>query len=178
RPGCGLPAQAAPAPASSCPPRSRSWLSKEADMQARLTAAAVLAIAAQALAPVNGARAALPTPTTFSYTGAEQSWLVPNGVTRVHVTLIGGRGGGNAQVTAAGGRGAAVAADLDVTPGQTLYVEVGGNGQNGGGTGYAVPAFNGGGLAGSVSPGAGGGAADIRTVPRANAGTLPSRLIV
>lgn len=147
-------------------------------MHRRLTAAAILAIAAQALGPVSGALAALPTPITFTSTGAEQSWVVPDGVTRVHVTLIGGHGGRNTQATANGGRGAALEADLDVTPAQTLYLEVGANGENGGGTGYAVGAFNGGGLSGSTSPGAGGGATDIRTVARADAGTLSSRLIV
>jgi len=147
-------------------------------MRRHVLPATILAIAAQAIGPVSSAFAALPTPTTFTYTGAEQSWVVPAGVSRVHVTLIGGHGGHNTQNTANGGKGALVEADLDVTPADTLYVEVGANGQDGGGTGYVVAAFNGGGLSGSTSPGAGGGATDIRTSPRANAGTLATRVIV
>jgi hypothetical protein len=147
-------------------------------MRVRISLAAVLAILSQALGPVSSALAVLPTPTTFTYTGGEQSWVVPDGVTRVHVTLVGGHGGHNTQTTANGGSGALVEADLAVTPGQVLYVEVGGNGENGGGTGYVVHAFNGGGISGSTSPGAGGGGTDIRTVARTDPGTLASRLIV
>jgi hypothetical protein len=147
-------------------------------MRRELIPAAILAIATQAVGPAGSALAAQPAPTTFSFTGAEQSWVVPAGVTQVHVTLVGGRGGANAQATANGGRGASVEGDLDVTPSQTLYLEVGGNGQNGGGSGYVVPAFNGGGLSGSTSPGAGGGGTDIRTAARSDAGTLDSRLVI
>lgn len=97
----------------------------------------------------------------FSYTGVEQSYLVPSGVTSVHVVAVGAPGGGGTQIT--GGRGAVVSADLPVPQGQTvLYVEVGGTGAG----------FNGGG-----SPN-GGDASDVRLLPRAAADSINSRVIV
>ena len=132
--------------------------------------AGLLGLCAVALA---GSAAAAPTvgctPTAgattceFAYTGAEQSFTVPAGISSVHVLAQGGIGDGPV-----GGGGALVEADLTVTPGDTLYVEVGGSGQDGG--------FNGGG-AGTVSNG-GGGASDIRTKPASDADTLDSRLLV
>ena len=66
---------------------------------------------------------------------------------------------------------------VNVTPGQTLYVEVGGNGTDAdlGGTG----GFNGGGDGGGTGGASGGGgASDVRTSPRA-AGLAPdTRLII
>jgi adhesin/invasin len=87
------------------------------------------------------------------------------------VTATGGRGGGSG----AGSRGAVVSGPVSVTPGQTLYVEVGGVG------GIPTGGFNGGGTGGSrngLSASGGGGASDVRTVSRASSGTLSSRLIV
>ena len=92
---------------------------------------------------------------TCEYTGGEQSFTVPAGVTSLHVVAVGGRGG------AFGAHGAVTTATLQVLPGSRLYVEVGGNG----GTG-ATPGFNGGGEGGSGSysrGGGGGGASDVRT---------------
>ena len=62
---------------------------------------------------------------TFGPTGAEDTFVVPAGVSTIHVVATGapgavGQRGGPA------GRGAQVSGDLTVTPGQTLYVEVGG----------------------------------------------------
>lgn len=102
---------------------------------------------------------------TFRFTGGEQTFTVPAGVTSIHVVAIGGAGasGGNTSggstVGGAGGFGASVSGDLSVTAGQTLYVEVGGNGSGAGG------GFNGGGTGDPFSPG-GGGASDVRTLPR------------
>jgi hypothetical protein len=66
---------------------------------------------------------------TFKSTGAEQTFVVPSGVTSVHVLAVGGAGGAGGHygtpVGGAGGRGAVVSGDLAVTPGDTLYVEVG-----------------------------------------------------
>jgi hypothetical protein len=56
----------------------------------------------------------------------EHSFLVPKGVTRLHVVAVGGRGAPEAP--GYGGRGARVTADLKVTSGEKLFVEVGGNG--------------------------------------------------
>ena len=68
-------------------------------------------------------------------------------------------------------------ADLSVTAGQTLYVEVGGKGHNGG-LGGGLGGFNGGADGGSIGAGGGGGAADIRTSPRASGLSPEDRLIV
>ncbi len=111
----------------------------------------------------------------FLPTDAEQTFVVPPGVTSVHAVAIGGRGGGGSTITT-GGFGAVAIADLSVTPGQTLYVEVGGNGLGSGSEGTG--GFNGGGLGGEDSGGGGGGATDIRTAPRSAGVSLFQRLIV
>ncbi len=85
---------------------------------------------------------------TFNYTGAEQTFTVPVGVSSVQIVAIGGSGGASG---VAGGVAANVTADLSVTPGQTLYVEVGGDGDNGGAVG-GVGGFNGGGAGGGQAP--------------------------
>ena len=112
---------------------------------------------------------------TFTHTGAEQTFVVPGGVTSIEVLAIGGRGGEAAGTP--GGAAAKVSADLTVTPGQTLYVEVGGEGQDVTGATIGAGGFNGGG-AGGAGAGGGGGASDIRTSPR-SAGLSPeTRLVV
>ena len=69
---------------------------------------------------------------TFGYTGGEQQFIVPQGVTSLHVLAVGGTGGHGAAGVAgsggAGGFGATAIADLAVNPGQLFYIEVGGNG--------------------------------------------------
>ena len=113
---------------------------------------------------------------TFAYTGDEQTFVVPAGVVAVHAILIGGSGGASGEP---GGAPVIANGDLPVTPGQTLYVEVGGSGQNGSAGGGG--GFNGGGPGGSgggPAAGGGGGASDIRTVPRSAVSSLESRLIV
>jgi hypothetical protein len=109
--------------------------------------------------------AATATSCTFTYSGREEVFLVPSGVTSVTVTAVGAPGGSDTSAGGggAGGKGASVTATVPVPAGTTrLYVEVGGAGEypgmggfNGGG---GVPAdFNkGGGLGG-------GGASDVRT---------------
>jgi hypothetical protein len=110
---------------------------------------------------------------TFNYTGAEQTFTVPGGVTSLQVVVIGGSGGDS---EFSGGGAAQVTANLSVTPGQTLYVEVGGNGVDGSSGGGS--SFNGGAASGGAGAGGGGGASDIRTTPLA-AGLVPdNRLIV
>jgi len=102
---------------------------------------------------------------SFSYTAAEQTFTVPAGVYSVHVLAVGANGAASA---GAGGAGAQVNGDLEVTPGETLYVEVGGSGSG------ATGGFNG----GANGSAGGGGASDVRTVPRAVIGTLEHRLVV
>src|SRR6187200_3381342 len=88
-----------------------------------------------------GATSAAATTQTFTYTGSEQTFTVPAGVSTIHVLAIGGQGGKAGEV---GGLAAEVQGDLTVKPGQVFYVEVGGN--SGGGGGPVNPGgFNGGG---------------------------------
>jgi hypothetical protein len=117
---------------------------------------------------------------TFLPTGGEQTFTVPSGVTSVHVIAVGGRGGTGSGAPAGGGFGAVAIADLAVTPGQVLYVNVGGNGEDAIGSSGGAGGFNGGGSGGPIGTrgGGGGGASDVRTIPR-SVGTSPfSRLVV
>jgi hypothetical protein len=125
----------------------------------------------------------------YDFTGVEQSCIVPNGVRAVKVIAVGGRGGSVSEPCAEGlncpfsdfggqgGRGAfVVSPEVAVQPGETLYIEVGGNGgdtlaneQLCCGTGTAgAGGWNGGGAGQLPSSGAGsaggGGASDVQTV--------------
>ncbi len=101
--------------------------------------------------------------TTFDYTGSTQTYVVPGGVTSVEMDLYGAAGYGDL------GLGGRCKAELAVSPGETLIINVGGSG--GTGTG----GFNGGGAAGgSASYGGGGGASDVRQ----GGATLGNRIIV
>jgi hypothetical protein len=82
---------------------------------------------------------------TFSTAGSEGTFVVPAGVNSVHVVADGGGGGGS--LGGSGGPGAQVSANLNVTPGSTLFTEVG----------------IGGGAAGSFDAAGGGGESDVRT---------------
>lgn len=136
-----------------------------------LTAASVMAAGGVALGVAPAAQAA--TPTVFSYTGAEQTYVVPANVQAVDVVAVGGKGGAGAS---SGGFGASVGAILPVTAGEVLYVEVGGNGSN---SGLAV--FNGGGAGGSGgggTGGSGGGASGVQTLSGFGAAAQQTRLLV
>jgi len=126
---------------------------------------------------------------TFSFTGAEQTFTVPSGVTSLHVVAIGANGGlgdndGGGNSGGPGGFGARVEANLAVTPGEVLFIEVGGTGADG--TGGGGGGFNGGGSSNlgdfHLAGGGGGGATDARTCSRSSAScsgtTLGSRLLV
>jgi hypothetical protein len=142
-------------------------------LRAALAATALLAVAASPVHAVD------PTTVTFSFTGNEQQFVVPSGVTTLHIEAVGARGGNGLQ-GASGGTPRLVTGDLLVAPGDTLYVEVGGVGNSGGGAG-GTGGFNGGGTGGngtSTGGGGGGGASDIRTIARSLGGTLNSRLFV
>jgi hypothetical protein len=85
------------------------------------------------LAISNSGKSVYGTTTSFSYTGAQQTWTVPAGVTSVTIEAYGAQG---LQGSAAGGYGGSALGNLAVTPGQVLYIYVGGqNGNNGGGSG-------------------------------------------
>ncbi|MFZ1784377.1 MAG: glycine-rich protein, partial [Ferruginibacter sp.] len=110
---------------------------------------------------------------SFLYTGAVQTWVVPAGVTSIHVKAYGGQGNNNTNGNP-GGLGGFAEGDLAVTPGQTLWFNVGG-----GATTNRLGAFNGGGDGGVTGcatsmGGGGGGASDVRNT----ANTLANRRIV
>jgi len=131
---------------------------------------ACAALVASSLA-TGSASAAAKVTETFTSTGAEQSFVVPAGVTSVHVRAVGAAGetafsDSPFQDAAPGGAGALVAGSLPVTPGETLYVEV------------AAGGFNGGGQLGFEGGGMGGGASDVRTLSESSVETLQSRLLV
>jgi Calx-beta domain-containing protein len=124
---------------------------------------------------------------TCTYTTVgEHTFVVPTGVTQASFTATGGAGGSyltGSTVNQPGGRAATITVPSHpVTPGATLYVEVGGRGlantetDSGGLNGGA----NGGGRGRTPGiAGGGGGAADIRTTP-ATAGLSPTdpRLLI
>jgi hypothetical protein len=93
-------------------------------------------------------------PQTFNYTGAEQTFTVPAGVTTLHVVANGAKGS-NSNGGSSGGSGGKVEADLAVTPGQVLTIYVGQNAA-------LFSAFGGTFGGGGGGPYAGGGATDIR----------------
>ncbi len=116
----------------------------------------------------------------WSATDEEQTFNVPAWVTGIKVVALGGSG---ADGTGGDGAGAAqVRADLSVTPGQVLYLEVAGSGQQTVSPNPGFGGFNGGGVGpdnmSGFGAGGGGGATDVRTSPR-SAGLAPdSRLLV
>lgn len=116
---------------------------------------------------------------TYGYTGGEQSFTVPAGITTVAATVIGAAGSPNS-AGEPGGAGAEVTGTLGgLTSGHTLYVEVGQTVDTAALPKTArVSAFNGGGAGVGVFSGAGGGASDVRTVSSSTTGSLASRLIV
>jgi hypothetical protein len=78
----------------------------------------------------------------FTFTGTDQTFTVPTGVTSITAKVWAGGGGGTAGA-ASGGAGGYGTATLNVTPGQVLHMTVGGGGAAGG-----VAAGCGGGLSG------------------------------
>ena len=60
---------------------------------------------------------------TFNFTGSDQTWIVPANITSILVEAYGAQGGSK---DVAGGLGGKVQAIIKVTPGETLYIMVGG----------------------------------------------------
>lgn len=96
------------------------------------------------------------TVSTFNYTGATQSFVVPAGVTSIDVECWGAAGGGRGTIPGGYAKGA-----LAVTPGETLNLNVGGAGINNTGSGTVLGGWNGGGN-GPSGAGSGGGGTDVR----------------
>jgi hypothetical protein len=114
------------------------------------------------------------TTTTYSFTDASQTYCVPTGVHTVNVVALGAQGGPDGGGVNGGGLGGQAKGTVVVNPGDTLQVNVGGQGAsaapNGlGGSNAGAGGFNGGGSGGSnsysasVNPagGGGGGASDV-----------------
>ena len=105
---------------------------------ARIGARAALVAGVCAVGLLAGAGSALAEEAKFTYTGKEQEFEVPAGVTSVEVVAVGSQGESAAGLGGAGGVGAIVAGKLTVKPEQALYVEVGGVPFNGGGASEPV----------------------------------------
>jgi Glycine rich protein len=117
-----------------------TWIAAQADTQADVQAVTV---------------------TKFGSPGTDMPFLVPDGVTSIHVVAIGGAGGLGAHNPASGGLGAVVSGDVAVKPGQTLFVDVAGNGAN---------ANNGIGGSGGLNGGGAGGNSGTATAGKAGGG--------
>jgi hypothetical protein len=142
-----------------------------AALSATTLAGGALVFSSSALAalPPNCAQAGDSVTCKYAYTGSEQTFFVPAGVHSVEVDAAGAPGG-NGDSTAPGGAGGTTSSRASVTPGATLYVEVGGAGQafvpdSGGQVGSGgAGGWNGGGSGAPSGSGGGGGASDVRTV--------------
>jgi hypothetical protein len=118
---------------------------------------------------VNSAVQPKPGNKTFRYTGRVQRFVVPPDVTSIKVDAFGGAGAGYRYPKICYGpcfgRGGRTEADIPVTPGEMLYVRVGGMGLGGDYSGSGGGGFNGGGSGGYGGYWGGlggGGASDVR----------------
>jgi len=120
----------------------------------------------------------------FDYTGSEQFYVVPGCVDSIVVDVMGAEGGfGPSGCTSNtfkyGGKGGRVQATIPVTPGDTLFIFVGGKGEDDD-LSSALGGYNGGGDALAddqyyyYGGGGGGGASDIRL----NGTAISDRIIV
>ncbi len=100
--------------------------------------------------------------TTYSTPGGPYTYTVPAGVTAVGVDMAAGQGG-NSGSSSPGGKGGRIVAALNVTPGQVLYVSVGGVGTVGSGSCTSKAGGANGGGNGYGYGGGGGGYSDIRS---------------
>ncbi len=118
--------------------------------------------AGNGVVPTGGAPDHFPSHKTFNYTGAAQQFTVPHGVESIDIVARGGAGGGIMYPNNRSGRGGRVHAVIPVTPGERLYVYVGGAGVEK--SGRFTGGFNGGGDPGACCEAGfgGGGATDVR----------------
>ena len=79
--------------------------------------------------PKSQATTSIPTRSVFTYTGSSQTLVVPAGVTQISIKAWGAGGGGGYLLTSySGGAGGYARGTLSVTPGQELFIIVGGGG--------------------------------------------------
>jgi hypothetical protein len=134
--------------------------------------------------PVRRAQAIAGCNSPFTFTGGEQTCVIPSGFSSMTITAVGADGAQGGGGGGTGGLADEVEATFPIgtgtfTSGQTLFVEVGGasaaggSGFNGGGTGGAA-VFPGGGNLG----GGGGGASDVRTRPFVAGLSTDTRFII
>src|SRR5450631_229038 len=88
---------------------------------------------------------------TFTYIGSQGSLVVPGGVTQLQIECWGAGGQRAGGVAGDPGKGGYVKATIPTTPGETLYINVGGSTQG----------WNGGGNSSTGGP-SGGGMSDVR----------------
>lgn len=105
--------------------------------------------------------------TTYEYTGGMQTFIVPASATSISCELIAAGAGGSSPCCAhIPGNGSKITTTMAVTPGETLYIFVGGSGTNGTPGIPGVGGYNGGGNGavafGIYAGGGAGGASDIR----------------
>jgi hypothetical protein len=112
---------------------------------------------------------------TFNSIAAEQTCVIPQGVSSAQVMAVGAQGG-EGIMNEAGGAGAVVNGALSVTAGEVLYIEVGGAGGQAD-VGDGDPGFNGGGTGNGDAAG-GGGASDVRTSPAASGLSPDPRVLI
>ena len=101
--------------------------------RAWLAGASVVIVSTALLTAPQAPRTEATSDLVFAYTGAPQTWTVPDGVTSIDISLIGAGGGGGRAVTgstAFGGGGGVVTGTLTVVPGDTLTLIVGQGGIN------------------------------------------------
>ena len=131
-------------------------------------------VACPSFAPAHSNTVTAASVISFAYTGAVQTYTVPCGVTSIQVDMKGARGGFGYGSYSRGGYGGRIVCSLSVTPGQVLYLNVGGYGNNGSSGSYASGGFNGGAGCSYTYGGGGGGATDIRI----GSNSLSNRVIV
>jgi hypothetical protein len=88
-----------------------------------------------------------------TYSGTDETYTVPAGVTRLYIEIYGGGGGNNQYGTHVGGKGGFISAYLDVEEGDTFNIIIG----KGGSVGGTGDTYTYGGDAGNGDVGQGGG---------------------
>ena len=110
---------------------------------------------------------------TFEYSGEEESFVVP--ITGKYLVQLWGASGGGTTIMS--GKGGYTVAEYNLEAGDTLYINVGGEGTIGTNGVAAIGGYNGGGKSGTSTKnfaGSGGGASDVRL----NTNNLSSRILV